>query len=184
MGVSIGAGVGGKLIQGGRRKSLVMFILVGMVGTGLIMIENVWVLLLGRIIQGVARGVTAVAANRLIEETVPLAIFGSCMAINNLFQMLGTLLAYSGALILPSDEDLTGLEEDKSWRLMYGFPFLIYTIVLACMCLFLRLDTPKFYVMTDDIPSARKAIRMIYKMGPLDNSVEQMIDDIQVRCST
>ena len=84
-GVSIGAAMGGKFMQRGRRQSMVIFCCVALIGTGFIMVENIYMLLIGRVIQGIARGVTAVAASRLIEETVPLAIFGQCMALNNLF---------------------------------------------------------------------------------------------------
>ena len=71
-GMTVGAATGGYIVKGGRRTAIMFCCGLGFFGVSLTMIENFWLLLLGRLIQGYASGVQTVAAPRFIEEYVPL----------------------------------------------------------------------------------------------------------------
>ena len=102
-GLSAGAISGSKIIQIGRRKTLLLFNLVGLFGVGLIMIEHEWSLLLGRLIYGYAIGVESVAMPRYLDEVIPLRLYNVCIAGYVASINVGFLLALDGAIFLPRD---------------------------------------------------------------------------------
>ena len=105
LGVSIGAIVGGKIIAYGRRRSVLIFDLLGILGSVLSIISNFYVILLGRLTFGFAAGVLVTACPKIVEETVPSAYmdYGYGISTNlgiNLFIMISLL----SGLIIPSDK--------------------------------------------------------------------------------
>ena len=104
LGVSIGAIVGGKIIAYGRRRSVLIFDVLGLLGSALSLIPNFYVILLGRLLYGFAAGVLVTACPKIVEETVPSTIMDNGYGIStnlgiNLFVMFSLL----GGLIIPSD---------------------------------------------------------------------------------
>ena len=77
-GTVVGAAFAGKIIQFGRRLSLFIVCIVGIIGCSLTVIsaESVPFLCLGRFIMGYGYGLGSIAVNRFIEEYVPLSIYG------------------------------------------------------------------------------------------------------------
>ena len=71
LGVAIGAITGGKIISHGRRKSVLVFSIVSIVGSLLSLVPNLAVILIGRLIFGFGAGVIVTASPKIIEETVP-----------------------------------------------------------------------------------------------------------------
>ena len=67
------------------------------------------------------------------------------------------------AFILPSDKDTAALEENTSWRFMFGLPLAMYGLMLVGFATFVRYDSPKFYMSADDNENALKSINTIYK---------------------
>ena len=57
MGLTVGALTGGKVIIIGRRKTMLLMNVVGIVGVAMTLIENLYMLLFGRVIYGLAIGV-------------------------------------------------------------------------------------------------------------------------------
>ena len=71
LGMAIGAFCGGKIIPFGRRLSMILTSLIGSAGVGLTMIQNFYVLLVGRVILGFTSGSQGVIVVRMINEYVP-----------------------------------------------------------------------------------------------------------------
>ena len=71
LGCTIGAAMAGKIISIGRRRTLLMCCAIGIFGTGLSLIENFYMMILGRTIFGLACGIQTVVTPRYIEEYVP-----------------------------------------------------------------------------------------------------------------
>ena len=67
----------------------------------------------------------------MIEEYVPIDYVGTCIAIYTFAQNLGILLSALMALILPNDNDKAALDDNKTWRIMFGLPLLLYFFMLV-----------------------------------------------------
>lgn len=105
LGISIGAIAGGKIIAYGRRRAVLIFDLLGIIGSGLSIINNFYVILIGRLAYGFAAGVLVTACPNIVEETVPSAYmdYGYGISTNlgiNLFVMISLL----SGLIIPSEK--------------------------------------------------------------------------------
>ena len=72
VGLAAGSMFGGKIIQIGRRRTMLMMNLVGMFGVTMTLFENLYMLLLGRVIYGIAVGVQSVCMPRYLEEYIPI----------------------------------------------------------------------------------------------------------------
>ena len=104
LGISIGAIIGGKIIGYGRRRAVIIFDVLGIVGSLLSIITNLYVITLGRFVYGFAAGVLATACPKIVEETVPGNYmdygFGTSTGIGvNTFVMISLL----SGLLIPSD---------------------------------------------------------------------------------
>ena len=67
------------------------------------------------------------------------------------------------ALILPEEKDEEGLAADKKWRILFGLPILMYTLMLIGFILIIRYDSPKYYMSADRKQSAIRSIHKIYR---------------------
>lgn len=71
-GLAIGAFVAGRLMAiVGRKQTMIIGSLIGIVGVSIEMISNYWCIIVGRIIYGLSAGIYSVCVGRYIEETVP-----------------------------------------------------------------------------------------------------------------
>jgi len=93
LGAAIGSFAGGKLIQFGRRRMMLVFNVVGVVAVGLTLILNVYAICLGRLVFGFCGGIFGVALPRMIEETVPQRLLGPFGIVTNLSVNTGGLVA-------------------------------------------------------------------------------------------
>ena len=84
---------------------MLLFNLVGIIGVSMTLIEDYWVLLLGRVIYGLAVGVESVCMPRYVEEYAPLRWYSLCIAIYAFSMNIGTLFALTSAIFLPKDDD-------------------------------------------------------------------------------
>ena len=89
------------------------------------------------------------ASPRLIEEYVPLEYVGVCIAMYTSVENLGILLSALMALILPDEHDKAALAADTKWRIMFGLPLLMYTLMLLGFMTIVRYDSPKYYMSAD-----------------------------------
>ena len=121
LGISIGAIAGGKIIAYGRRRAVLVFDLLGILGCGLSVVNNFYVILGGRLAYGFAAGVLVTACPKIVEETVPVAHmdYGYGISTNlgiNLFVMISLL----SGLIIPSDK--AELLTSQNWKIIYLIP--------------------------------------------------------------
>ena len=69
----LGALSGGKMIPYGRRLSMIITSVCGLIGTSLCLIENFALFLIGRVIFGFAAGAQGTIVIRMIKEYVPIS---------------------------------------------------------------------------------------------------------------
>ena len=103
--MAIGAGSAGQMIPFGRRLSMIMTSLVGITGVSLTMIENFYILLIGRVLLGFAAGSQGAIAIRMIGEYVPPDMRKYGVGIYMVFSNFSSLIALFGGLILPKNSD-------------------------------------------------------------------------------
>lgn len=181
VGLAIGAFTGGKIIPYGRRRAMILTSFVGIVGVGLTMIENFYILLLGRIIFGFTAGSQGVIVVRMINENVPENYFSTCLGIYSTAQNFAALLCLCSGLILPKDDDAQGLEDSEAWRYIFAFPFILYTSIILGFTFVIRHDSPKFYVSRGERDLAMTAIHKVYKTNGSQYLAEQIYGEIEAK---
>lgn len=112
VGLCTGAMFGGKVILIGRRKTMLLMNIVGSVGVAMTLVQNLSMLLIGRLIYGLAVGIESVCMPRYIEEYVPLRKYSLCIALYAFSINGGSLYALTSAVILPKDDDVQALMDD------------------------------------------------------------------------
>lgn len=71
IGCFIGSLFAGKVIKYGRRRAVLIFSVIGMVGCGVTMYLSIPTLFTGRFITGVNAGVGIVVMSKAIDESIP-----------------------------------------------------------------------------------------------------------------
>ena len=79
--------------------------LIGATGVLMCLVQNLYMLLLGRVIYGFAVGVTSVGMPRYLDEFVPLRRYSLCIGLYVLFINVGYVFALCGAVLLPNDTE-------------------------------------------------------------------------------
>ena len=144
----ISASVSGQIIQRGRRQALIISAFVGMLGTGITMIQNFWAIVIGRFIYGLSVGMIAIAMPRLMEETVPNRLVGLFGSLYCLTFAVATLIAYALAVFLPPDEGHDEeLIETHVTQVVFGLPIVFYLIQLLMQVTYFNQDSVKFLLL-------------------------------------
>ena len=125
---------------------MIMTSLVGITGVSLTMIENFYILLVGRVLLGFAAGSQGAIAIRMIGEYVPPDMKKYGVGIFMVFSNLSSLIALFSGLILPKNSDTEALEENKTWRIIFAVPYLFYISLLFGFLVGMRQDSPKYYI--------------------------------------
>lgn len=93
------------------------------------LIQSFPLLLIGRLIYGIAVGVESVCMPRYVEEYLPLRRYGLCIALYAGSINIGSTMAILSAVILPSDTDTEALLADEvDWRIIFGLPLVPFTL--------------------------------------------------------
>ena len=162
-GMAIGAFSGGKLMVHGRRRAMIISSLIGLVGVALTLIENFYVLNIGRLVFGFTSGCQAAVVVRMIDEYMPPRLTSTAMGGFAATQNFSAFLALCSGLILPHSYETEQLESNEIWRVIFLFPALMYVIIIAGFLLIIRTDSPKYYVAKSDRQNAIKAIHATFK---------------------
>lgn len=99
------------LMKRGRMLTVMVGTIILSISIGLQMIENEWVMLSGRVILGFVVGFVSIPAMRILEETVPIQLYGPVfvghlIAANGLTELL-IIVSSKG---LPDSTDTEGLK--------------------------------------------------------------------------
>ena len=74
----------------------------------------------------------------------------------------GGLIATCSGLIIPKDTDKEALEQNWTWRIIFGFPFINFATIIFGFLLITRHDSPKYYISRGDLVKAYHAIHQVY----------------------
>lgn len=146
IGAAAGALFGGRIAdRAGRRPLLIGTAVVFVVGTlGSALTPDVPILVLSRVVLGVAVGAASVVVPLYISEMAPAHVRGSLVTFNGLMIVTGQLAAYIVNALLA---------EAGAWRWMLGLAT-IPAVLLGVGMLFLP-DSPRWYASKDRFDEAR-----------------------------
>ena len=80
-GAAIGSFLGSKLLRKGRRSVLYLTTVIATVAISILMVENMWVILAGRILMGFSMGFLSISTGRFLEEFTPSHLYGPVMTL-------------------------------------------------------------------------------------------------------
>ena len=166
IGAVIGAAVGGYIADKfGRRLTILsaaLIFILGAIGTSLT--PDVWLLIAGRIVVGLAIGIASMTAPLYTSEISPAKMRGSLVSLNQLAITIGIVVSYLVDF---------ALSPIQGWRYMLGLAA-IPAVILALGILPLP-ETPRWLVNNNKTDKARKVLKKIRN----EENVESEIGEIQ-----
>ncbi|MFF8556504.1 sugar porter family MFS transporter [Streptomyces sp. NPDC015501] len=153
IGAVIGATSAGRLSDGlGRRKALGVIGAVFIIGTAIASMANGYaVLMVGRIILGLAVGAASATVPVYLSEISPTQIRGRLLTLNQLMITLGILIAYLVNLAFSSSE---------MWRAMFAVGAVPAALMVAAALWFLP-ESPQWLIAHGRAEQARKGIASV-----------------------
>mmetsp|Transcript_17562 Transcript_17562/g.12526 ORF Transcript_17562/g.12526 Transcript_17562/m.12526 type:complete len:277 (-) Transcript_17562:580-1410(-) len=169
IGSAIGSLLGGKILQYSRRRGVVIFDIVAIVGLSLMMIQNVTALLIGRFIYGFGCGVLSTATTVIIGDMVPAGYSGT-------FGFLANLAFTAAAMMFAYGFDNKELyDSEHYWRIILGVPFLL-CITQIIVIGFVYKEEPVLYLVQEH--RREEALIMMKRVYHASENVEKIYDEL------
>lgn len=137
---------GAWFVQKGRKQCLLTACFIGLVAIAIMMVENVALLIFGRLIYGFSAGLFSAVGGRYVEECSPpqylslfFTIYTFGVSLNRPFVVLGTFF-------LEKSKESTILSESDTWRYFVAMPAAFSFICIIGTLFIVRYDTPMFLV--------------------------------------
>jgi MFS transporter, SP family, galactose:H+ symporter len=160
LGALIAASIAGRITDRfGRRRALMaaaaLFTLGSLMAAS---ITAVWMLILARLILGLAIGLAAVTAPLYISETAPLRIRGALVSTYQLAITVGILVSYLTGLAIDAEADIPW-NDDGMWRLMFALgalPGLLFFVGLVFLP-----ESPRWLILKGFAAEARTSLQRL-----------------------
>lgn len=155
LGALLGAILGGILANLlGRRLVLLGSNIVFIVGTIIqLASKTVWTMIIGRFVLGWGVGIASLIAPLMLSELAPSRYRGRLIVTNGMLITGGQLIAYF------INWGLTNVAH--GWRVSVGL-CMVPPVIQFVLFWFLP-DTPRYYIINNDIASAKKVLKKVYK---------------------
>jgi sugar porter (SP) family MFS transporter len=165
VGAAIGAAIAGRVAdQIGRRKTILVTACIFVIGVLLAAFTpDLTVLLVARVIIGLAVGSASMVVPLYIGEAAPPSIRGGLVSLNQLAITIGILVSY---LI-----DY-GLADTKNWRLMFGLA-IVPAILLFAGMLFQR-ESPAWLIRRGRVEEARSVLGRLREPGDIGPEIREV----------
>jgi MFS family permease len=119
VGIGVGSIFGGDFVKTGRRRSIIMFNIVGLMGSFISMLVNFHLICLGRFILGFTTGILLCATPKALDETIPGKLIDKGFGTStNIMINCAFLVLMIGANFIP--EDKVGLQETAVWQYLFA----------------------------------------------------------------
>ena len=132
------------MIKSGRRRTIIIAVIIGVIGASIAIYESVWAILVGRLIYGFGCGLIAIAMPRSMEETVPEHTVGTYAGLYCLSFATSVLIAYLLALILPQDTNTAALIATNRTYWFFILPLIVYAIMIFLLLTIITQEPIKF----------------------------------------
>jgi len=158
----------------GRRKTMMIFDVVGAIGVILTLVADIGCMFAGRLLIGLMVGVSSIAAPMYISETVPAPYRSHFANVPGVFSATGFLFAALGAQLMPAE--LAPGQTDNTWRIMISFSIFLPVIRTFNFLVFFKDETPYFYVHNKKYKKAAKEMKKI-SSGNVAERMTQMLNE-------
>lgn len=163
VGLAFGSLTSGVLMKSGRKRCMLIATAIGVTGICIEMIDNFWVISVGRLIYGFACGIYAPCIGRYIEEMLPAHLLPQLFPIYTCGMAASAILVMMAAIILPNVADEIAVKQSEAaWRIFLGFPLLLYGITTLGILFLIKHEPPKFLINNGREREALEAIHAIY----------------------
>ena len=120
----------------GRRKTIMLSCVIGIIGVIAALVMNFWMQMTGKFIFGFSCGLIKTTVPRFVIETIPKEIYDRISPFFKQGISVGTILAYSTVYLLPEE-----------WKLvLVYFPLGVYLIILVAHLTIFKYDSITFLV--------------------------------------
>lgn len=152
LGALIGSGVSGHMTDLlGRRKLLIIVSIIFVIGSlGTAFTPNIPILIIGRVLLGIAIGIGSFTAPLYLAEIAPFHIRGMLVSLNQLAITVGIVMAYVVDF---------SFSDSGNWRWMFGMG-VIPAVILFAGAIFLP-ESPRWMVLRGMTQKAREALQAI-----------------------
>jgi hypothetical protein len=161
IGVCIGSLFGGPLITNGRRRGILIFSILEIVGVGLTLIKTMPTMCIGRFITGFSGGIFQMCNIKAVQECLPSHLVGLYGSFPGAFLAIGVFLgAFIGGVTLPTEEE--DYMDDEMWRLSYAFPIVWVVWQVLMLLLQWKYEPLDFLIRKERDAEALTFVQMIY----------------------
>jgi len=165
VGAVIGAAIGGKLADNfGRRKTIIIAAIIfaaGAIGTAAA--PSIAILIIGRIIVGIAIGAASFTAPMYISEVSPVKIRGELVSLNQLAVTVGIVISYIAGY---------AFSRAGNWRMMLALAAIPATVLGVGM--FFMPASPRWLISRNLVDKARSVLERMRGTSDIQNEVEDI----------
>ena len=181
VGSAFGAIGSGSLVKYGKLKCIYMTNILVCIASGIVLIENVIAICIGRFLYGLATGSFSVFVPLFINETAPFEIKGPVGVMTQFFVTFGIMISfllgvpipscpitsnYSGAVTQADFDSYTNWLNNtlvqQYWRFMFGLPILVAVLQIILLVFFFNYETPKTLKLQGKDEKLTKLMNRIY----------------------
>jgi len=160
----------------GRRKTMIVADIVGIIGSTLTLIAVFEVMLLGRLVSGFVGGVNTVVVAMYLVELSPLPMCGATGSLSIIVLELLAFLSLVLGFAVPSVPK--GGVSGQIWRILLWIPALLNIIRLLCLTVFFRYDTPFYCIEKNKKEEAMKALSKVFRSN-VPQEYERIAQDVE-----
>jgi sugar porter (SP) family MFS transporter len=174
LGAVAGALTSGKLSDVlGRKKMIIINAIIFTVGAlGCAVADSVWLLIVMRIIIGIAIGITSYVVPMYIAEISPARKRGALVTLNQLMITIGLLVSYVTDYWLSNDKN------PESWRWMFAVGFVPALTLLTGM--FFLPETPRWLISKNRWEEGKKILAKVEDANLVEPTLAKLKQEIEM----
>ena len=148
----------------GRKNSLIITDFISIIGVGLTIIPIFHILLIGRLICGLATGLNCILVPLYLKEIFPIEFDRFIGPMNQGFTSLGILVSYIVGYGIPFTNNYDpNLQYDQNyWKIIMLIPGIVSFVRMIFTLVFFNFDTPKSLIYRNQEDKARAVLAKIY----------------------
>lgn len=157
----------------GRERTLIVVEIISLISClGCALTPWLWLLIVSRIVLGLAAGGASVIVPLFVVEIAPSQIRGEAGVISQLLLTIGIFFAYA------SGTGFLKIPEKYGWRCMLGLPIIFSVLHLVLSLVVFRVESPKWHLLVKDESSARKMLKKLRRTDDVEVELEELKADV------
>jgi len=178
IGSIIGALIAGSLVSRlGRRKSMLLADVFGIIAVGLMLIKSLPVLLIGRLLSGIVSGLNIVAIFMYQVEVSPLPMCGATGTLSVIISETFSFVSLAMGFAVPSQ--ITGRFDEEIWRVLVAVSAILNVLRLIGLGFIWRFETPFFLIEKGKKEQAKKVLGKIFDNG-IEDEYKRIATDVEM----